>query len=613
MDPSNLQAALAVAIDAARAAGRILRDELHRPGGPRGAAGHADADELAERAIRDTLLAAFPWPYVGEETGRAAGDGDTTWLVDPNDGTSEFLHGRRGSAVSIAAVRGGVPVLGVVHAFAYPDDDGDLIAWAEGGPLTRNGVELARSLAGRTLDREAIVLVSLAANGSWAENAACVAPARFRGMASIAYRLALVAAGEGEVAVSLNGPCHWDFAAGHALVRAAGGELVDEAGAPVRYHRDGGAQTLWCFGGAPEAARALAAADWRRVLRARGAPRPRTTAHVAAASRLARAQGCLLGQLAGDALGQLVEFRGARDIAAQYPAGVRDLADGGSWNTLAGQPTDDSELALALARSLVEHRRFDPEAVLGRYAAWFDSRPFDIGRTTSAALGAASAAPAGQRVPAARAAANAGSEANGSLMRVSPLGVFGAAQSREAAAWAREDSALTHPSPVCGAACAAFVTAIATAISGGERDDAYVAALTAVDPALDGDAQVHAALVRATAGPPASFERNVGWVLIALQNAFHQLLRARDLEAALVDTVGRGGDTDTNAAICGALLGAALGRDAVPLRWRRSVLTCRAIPAAGAAHPRPPEYWPVDALELAEALLAAGDASAVSG
>ena len=67
-----------------------------------------------------------------------------------------------------------------------------------------------------------------------------------------------------------------------------------------------------------------------------------------------RAEGCLLGQLVGDSLGALVEFKTAEEILRLYPHGVRNLADGGVWNTLAWQPTDDSEMALALARSLVK-------------------------------------------------------------------------------------------------------------------------------------------------------------------------------------------------------------------------------------------------------------------
>jgi ADP-ribosyl-[dinitrogen reductase] hydrolase len=76
------------------------------------------------------------------------------------------------------------------------------------------------------------------------------------------------------------------------------------------------------------------------------------------------------------------------------------------------------------------------------------------------------------------------------------------------------------------------------------------------------------------------------------------------LEEVVVDTVMRGGDTYTNAAICGVLLGAVYGREAIPDQWVHCVLNCR--PAAGhphVRHPRPECFWPVDALELAERLV----------
>ena len=72
--------------------------------------------------------------------------------------------------------------------------------------------------------------------------------------------------------------------------------------------------------------------------------------------RISRAQGCFLGQLAGDALGSLVEFQTPEQIRQKYPDGVRELVDGGTWNTIAVQPTDDSEMALILARLLVGKR-----------------------------------------------------------------------------------------------------------------------------------------------------------------------------------------------------------------------------------------------------------------
>ena len=95
----------------------------------------------------------------------------------------------------------------------------------------------------------------------------------------------------------------------------------------------------------------------------------------------------------------------------------------------------------------------------------------------------------------------------------------------------------------------------------------------------------------------------MGWVLIALQNAFRHLAAGTAMEPALIETVGRGGDTDTNAAIAGALLGAADGRASLPMRWVMPVLTCRPDPALHPARPRPDEYWPDDLLDLTEALL----------
>lgn len=101
---------------------------------------------------------------------------------------------------------------------------------------------------------------------------------------------------------------------------------------------------------------------------------------------VARAQGCLLSQLAGDALGSLVEFQSPKRIQQSYPNGVRDLEDGGTWRTIAGQPTDDSEMALLLARMLVVRKTYDADAARKAYRYWIDSGPFDCGITIAAGL-----------------------------------------------------------------------------------------------------------------------------------------------------------------------------------------------------------------------------------
>lgn len=309
-------------------------------------------------------------------------------------------------------------------------------------------------------------------------------------------------------------------------------------------------------------------------------------------SQLNRAQGCLLGQLAGDSLGSLVEFQGPDEIRRQYPSGVRELAPGGTWDTLAGQPTDDSEMALALARVLVAREAYDLEAAREAYVAWINSGPFDSGQATRAALKAGRPSPTTQ--------------ANGALMRISPLGIFGARHDlARVAEWAQADAGITHPHPVCRQASALFAVALAHAIRTGADASGVYACLTEWAARLEVAPSVQNVLQEAQTAPPEDFVFQQGWVLIAFHNAVYQLLHAPGLEAGVVDTVRRGGDTDTNGAIAGALLGAVYGRDAIPEQWATAVLTCR--PKAGqpgVRRPRPAHYWPVEALSLAERLLA---------
>ena len=95
----------------------------------------------------------------------------------------------------------------------------------------------------------------------------------------------------------------------------------------------------------------------------------------------------------------------------------------------------------------------------------------------------------------------------------------------------------------------------------------------------------------------------MGWVLLAFHNALYQLAHASTFEQAVVDTVMGGGDTDTNGAICGALMGAVLGLSAIPEGWRIKVLNCKPDKQHNAAYLRPPFYWATDAVALADGLL----------
>ncbi|HVY18030.1 MAG TPA: inositol monophosphatase family protein [Rhodopila sp.] len=575
-------------IDLVRQAGVPLAAEFALPTGPR-ALGRETApiDTEIELFLRERLTKLLPARFVGEEAGVLAAEANGyCWVVDPHDGTRACLEGRRGSAISVGLLFRGQPVLGVVYAPLSPDRGPDLIAWAEGAPMTRNGLPVQANLGEKTLTNRDVVFLN---HGAWQRpvwNSTRCAPARFMPLPSIAYRLARVAVGDGIATVTLRPVNAHDIAAGHALLTAAGGVLVQEDGEPVRYDVDGASRPFACFGGAPAAVAALRARTWR------GATEPRredrvTLAwpRVAEGTRLDRALGCLLGLAIGDSLGSQVEFMTQDSIRSTYPAGVREIRDSPVWRTQAGQPTDDTELALALARSLVRRRGYNPQDALAAYRRWFQSGPFDIGTTIGAAFGP-------------DAAPQADSQGNGSLMRVAPIGVW-APDPETAAHTASLDSELSHPHPVCRAACAAFAAAIAAALDGTDRPGMRDAALLYATETVVADAVQ-------TASPPEDFKRHEGWVLIALRNAFHHLNAGTPFEAALIATASAGGDTDTNAAIAGALLGAADGRASMPVRWIMPVLTCRPDAALHPDRPRPEAYWPDDLLDLAEALLLCG-------
>jgi len=258
---------------------------------------------------------------------------------------------------------------------------------------------------------------------------------------------------------------------------------------------------------------------------------------------ISRAKGCLLGQCVGDALGQMVEFKPKQWIQSNYPDGVRDMENGWAFNTLAGQPTDDTEMALMLARSIVKEKKFDAGKVLEAYRYWLGSLPFDCGMTVSKGL-------CGNP--------NESSQANGSLMRISPLGIYGSRFDLDTVAdWAMQDSRLTHPNIVCQKAVAIYTTTIAEAIATGlDKDKLYENVMKRAKEKLYYQESVYKTLQRATneLHPQLYVGAQNGWVLLAFQNAFYRLLHAKDTEQAIIETVNEGGDTDTNGAICGALI-----------------------------------------------------------
>lgn len=337
------------------------------------------------------------------------------------------------------------------------------------------------------------------------------------------------------------------------------------------------------------------------------------------ADTVRRAWGCLLGQIAGDSLGSQVEFKDAATIRNLYPSGLDELEGSALYGTLPGQPTDDSEMALTLARTLVRANGFDAGAVLESYKAWLKSRPVDFAHSVFRAM---------------HGKVDAKSQSNSALMRVSPLGIWGARAIPEAALpcddgatpsldllvtdeavrklmdIAMAEAALTNPHPLCRAASACYVIALAYGICGGGRNGMHDAALhvarnfASQDEFAEAGNSLVSTLEKAADHRPDDYQNDMSHVLTAMQNGFWQLLHAADAGAGVRDTVMRGGDTAANGAVAGSLLGAALDIDSFPAQWTDAVLAC--LPEKDRANvktPRPQEYWPLDFMPLAEKLL----------
>jgi len=304
-----------------------------------------------------------------------------------------------------------------------------------------------------------------------------------------------------------------------------------------------------------------------------------------------RKSGALLGLAVGDALGTTYEFD--RIDQPPYPTLARgpatDVVGGGPFGLAAGQVTDDTQMAVCLARSLAERGRLDVEDVAKRYVAWSE-HAFDIGNQTGAALArierGASPHAAGIDVwrDSGRRAAG-----NGSLMRTAPIGVACADPIGAAIA----DSMITHADPRCVLACAVFDAAIA---GGGvleaardalpvavrrlaDSDDEYRAALASAEADLERDLAAAAAPEPGVYRVELDIHRTAGFVRVALRLALWHAHHTPSWRDAVVDVASRGGDADTNAAIVGALLGARDGASAIPEAWRERVL--------GAAQPGP--------------------------
>lgn len=200
-----------------------------------------EADEKAEAVILAALRQLTPdIPIVAEEAA-AAGEivepGNLFWLVDPLDGTKEFINKNGEFTVNIALIENAVPVLGVVFAPAI----NRLFAGAAGVGALVEDADGERSIQVREVPAAGLTVVASRSHNDADALKAFLGDrkiAELRGAGS-SLKICLVAAGEADLYPRLGRTMEWDIAAGDAVVRAAGGRLTDVDGVLMGYGKAG--------------------------------------------------------------------------------------------------------------------------------------------------------------------------------------------------------------------------------------------------------------------------------------------------------------------------------------------------------------------------------------
>ncbi len=293
------------------------------------------------------------------------------------------------------------------------------------------------------------------------------------------------------------------------------------------------------------------------------------------AQLVSRARATLLGLVAGNQLGVPTESLGTADaIRAAFPGGVRDLAP-----PPRGSPfDDDAAMALLLAESLVEKGDWDVADVAERWVRWMKMDGRGIGATTQRALRLIERGvepfEAGRQ---ARDPDPRGSAGNGAVMRCAPVALRYHDSVDKLIRVSTQQAAITHADERCTWGAAAVNLAARELLHGNRHfveevlhrlaDRAPRALLEAIDrvPWEEQDAL------------PIAVPGEVGYVVHCIEIAFWCALHRPSLEEALIFLVEAGGDTDTNAAVTGALLGARDGETAIPPRWLDQIANAAGI------------------------------------
>lgn len=270
-----------------------------------------------------------------------------------------------------------------------------------------------------------------------------------------------------------------------------------------------------------------------------------------------RLRGIAVGAALGDAFGMPLEFQSQRSAAQM----VVEMQRG---RLPAGHFTDDTEMALALAESLLVERPLNPLDLTRRFVSWYRSNPEDIGIQTSTILRHASQGEPALQVAAEFLKTNPEAAGNGSLMRCWPVTLAYWNDLPALMETSALQSRMTHAHPDCVNACVVINLLLALLAQGEDIPAAIRQALELAGHPLNVTERVEEAPRKLRSELP-----NSGWVLHTLEAAIWGLTTTNNFKDAIIQVANLGHDADTAATVAGALAGATYGLVDIPLQWRK--------------------------------------------
>jgi ADP-ribosyl-[dinitrogen reductase] hydrolase len=288
-----------------------------------------------------------------------------------------------------------------------------------------------------------------------------------------------------------------------------------------------------------------------------------------------RARGAMLGLAAGNQLAVPAErYATPQAIRVAFPNGLWDLAPPPERSPY----DDDTALTILLAESLVDRGDFDAVDVARRWVDWMKRDGRGLGAVTAQALRLIDKGvepfEAGRQVREADPLSSAG---NGAVMRCLPIGIRYHDNADRLVRVSTQQAAITHADERCLWGAVAVNLAIRELLHG----NTYF--VDEVMHRVDGRApRILVAAIRRSlredqAELPVTVEGQTGYVVHCVETAFWFASHGRTLEDALVYLAQAGGDTGTNAAVTGALLGARDGEVAIPQRWMAQLVEPRRL------------------------------------